>query len=439
MDEAVLLARAQFGLNIAFHILFPSLSIGLGWVLVYLKTRAHFCAEKRVFYTELSDFLIKVFAITFALGAASGIVMSFQFGTNWPGFMKTVGEVAGPLLSFEILSAFFLEATFLGILLFGKNKVPTWALTTSAWIVALGTTLSAFWILSLNSWMHTPAGVELVQGQVVVKDWMQVIFNPSFPYRLTHMLMACLLTALFFVMGLFALRFVQTQNPQWAVLLKRVAPLALVLAIAQATVGDMHGLNTLKHQPWKIAAIEGLWETKQGAPLLLFALPDNKAQENTMEFGIPKVASLILTHDPNGELKGLKEFEHRPDKIGLIFWSFRIMVATGLAMIAAAAYLTFTKAAQRPNIVHRGLVGFTFAGWIAILAGWLVTEIGRQPWLVTGILKTQDAAGSVALSHIQLSFASYLAVYAACLGAYLVSVFFLFGRFKPQSLEAASA
>lgn len=435
MDEAVLLARAQFGLNIAFHILFPSLSIGLGWVLVYLKTRAHFCSEKRIFYTELSDFLIKVFAITFALGAASGIVMSFQFGTNWPGFMETVGEVAGPLLSFEILSAFFLEATFLGILLFGKNRVPTWALTVSAWVVALGTTLSAFWILSLNSWMHTPAGVEVVNGQVIVKDWLAVIFNPSFPYRLTHMLIACLLTAIFFVMGLFALRFVQTKQAQWAMLLKKLAPLALVLALVQATVGDMHGLNTLKHQPWKIAAIEGLWETKQGAPLLLFATPDNAKQENTTEVGIPHLASLILTHDPNGEIKGLKSFENRPDKVGLIFWSFRVMVATGLAMIALAAFLTLTKPALKPNIVHKVLVPFTFAGWVAILAGWLVTEVGRQPWLVTGILKTQDAAGTVALSQIQLSFGSYLVVYGVCLGAYLVSVYYLFGKFKPQSLE----
>lgn len=428
MEDAVLLARAQFGLNIAFHILFPTLSIGLAWVLVFLKTRAHFCTNP--FYEEFSSFLIKVFAITFALGAASGIIMSFQFGTNWPGFMNTVGAVAGPLLSFEILSAFFLEATFLGILLFGKNKVPTWVITLSAWIVALGTTLSAFWILSLNSWMHTPAGIVFDNGILKVTDWHAVIFNPSFPYRFAHMMTACLVTAAFFCLGLFAYKFIKTKDIVWTKLIKKTAPYALVLSLTQAVIGDLHGLNTLEYQPAKVAAMEGLWETKKGAPLLLFALPNQAEGKNYFELGVPNLASLILTHKLDGELKGLNDFEIKPDKVGIIFWSFRVMVGVGIFLILISAYFSFKKISEKPKLEHRLLSLTMFAGWIAVLSGWLVTEIGRQPWLVTGILKTKDAVGQVSLEAIQISFISYAVLYALCLMGYLFAIFHLSSKFN---------
>lgn len=431
--EALELARAQFGLNIAFHILFPTLSIGLAWYLVGIKTyqSLHYSEHLEI----LSAWIIKVFALTFALGAASGIVMSFQFGTNWPGFMEKVGSVAGPLLSYEILSAFFLEATFLGVLLFGKKYVPTWLHTLSAWAVAFGTTLSAFWILALNSWMHTPAGVAIVESQLVVTDWFAVVFNPSFPYRFGHMFMACLVTATFFLLGMFAYKALKSKANQmekdlWVGYLKKLAPLALVLAILQAVLGDFHGLNTLEHQPAKVAAMEGVWEDKKGAPLLLFAIPDSEKQMNHFEIGIPKVASLILTHDLDGEIKGLKSFEDRPDKVGIIFYSFRVMVGLGVLMILVSLWVVLSKTTQIKNIQLVALSSLTFAGWIAVLAGWMVTEIGRQPWLVTGILRTSEAAGSVSATTIAASLTTYAVLYLAVLVVYISTVYVLANKLK---------
>ncbi len=420
MLETLMLSRIQFAANISFHILFPTITIALGWILVYFKFR--FDSSGNPVWMRAYRFWVKVFALTFALGVVSGITMSFQFGTNWPGFMETVGNIAGPLLGYEVLTAFFLEATFLGIMLFGINRVPSRVHTFAALMVAIGTTISAFWILALNSWMHTPTGFEMRDGVAFPTDWWEIIFNPSFPYRLTHMLIASGLTAAFFVAGLSAYRILKGDTKQAPkVALKTGLVLAAILAPTQAFVGDLHGLNTLEYQPQKIAAIEGIWETEKGAPLLLFALPDRENRENHMAIGIPKLASLILTHDWNGEIKGLNEFVGNHPPVAPLFWGFRLMVGIGLLMIATAwtgVYL-MKRRDNLPRWYLRGLVVMTFSGWVATLAGWYVTEIGRQPWLVNGVLKTAEAVTTVPASHVGLSLALYLTVYAVLLWAYI--------------------
>ncbi|NQY19127.1 cytochrome ubiquinol oxidase subunit I, partial [Alteromonas sp.] len=306
--DAFVLSRLQFALNISFHILFPTVTIALGWFLFYFKLRSNLTGHP--VWMRIYRFWVRVFALTFALGVVSGVTMSFQFGTNWPGFMEKAGNVAGPLLGYEVLTAFFLEATFLGIMLFGMRKVPNWLHTLATFVVAAGTTLSAFWILSLNSWMQTPQGHEVIDGVIYAKDWSAIIFNPSFPYRFTHMLLASGLTASFLIAGLSAYRLFRGDDkiaPKIA--LKTATYTAAVLIPLQIFAGDMHGLNTLEHQPQKVAAMEGVWHTEQGAPLLLFAVPDEETKTNYFEIGIPNMASFILTHDVNGEIKGLNEFE----------------------------------------------------------------------------------------------------------------------------------
>ena len=291
--DAVFLARAQFGLNIAFHILFPTLTIALAWILVYF--RAQYARTGDAEWLETYKLWTKIFALTFAMGVVSGIAMSFQFGTNWPGFMQKVGNIAGPLLAYEVLTAFFLEATFLGVMLFGMNRVPGWVHIFSSAMVALGTTLSAFWILALNSWMQTPVGHVMDAGQIIAGDWMKVIFNPSFPLRLTHMLLASGLTAAFVVVGLSAWRLLRAgEDISARKTLRFGLLLAAALAPLQIFVGDLHGLNTLEHQPAKIAAIEAIWKTQKGAPLVLFAVPDDDRRRNDFAIEIPKAASLIL-------------------------------------------------------------------------------------------------------------------------------------------------
>ncbi len=307
MDDPLLLARAQFGLNIAFHILFPTLTIALAWILLGLRIAYHRTGEAG--WLKTYKLWIKIFALTFAMGVVTGIVMSFQFGTNWPGFMNKVGAIAGPLLGYEVLTAFFLEATFLGVMLFGMNRVPPWAHIGATALVAFGTSLSAFWILALNSWMQTPAGHVLDGGQWIAGDWLAVIFNPSFPYRFTHMLIASGLTAAFVVAGLSAWRLLRAPADALALRTLRVGVLiAAVLAPVQAVVGDFHGLNTLEHQPAKIAAMEAIWHTEKGVPLVLFAIPNAKTKTNDYAIEIPYGASLILKHDANAELQGLDAF-----------------------------------------------------------------------------------------------------------------------------------
>ncbi|WP_373944111.1 cytochrome ubiquinol oxidase subunit I [Paracoccus marcusii] len=435
--DPLILSRIQFAANISFHILFPTITIALGWVLLFFKLRFNRTGDDK--WMDAYRFWVKVFALSFALGVVSGITMSFQFGTNWPGFMESVGNIAGPLLAYEVLTAFFLEAAFLGIMLFGFRRVPGWLHTTATFLVAFGTTLSAFWILVLNSWMHTPAGYEVIDGVVHATDWMVIIFNPSLPYRLTHMLLASGLTVAFLIAGISALRWIWgDRGAEVRATLRFGATLGAVLIPLQIYAGDMHGLNTLEHQPAKVAAMEGNWETQGNVPLVLFALPDQEARENRMEIAIPNVASLILTHSLDGEVPGLNNFvaadgtpEHPP--VAPVFFSFRIMVGMGMAMLALSwSAVWFMRRGRgveglpRPWIYAFAAMGFS--GWIATLAGWYVTEIGRQPWLVTGVLTTKEAVGPVTGGMVASSLVAYLLVYAVLMAAYLGTLTYLARR-----------
>jgi len=427
--DAVLLARLQFAANITFHILFPTISIGLAWVLVFFKHRFARTGDGK--WMDAYRLWVKVFALTFALGVVSGITMSFQFGTNWPGFMNTVGNIAGPLLAYEVLTAFFLEATFLGIMLFGTGRVSDRIHTLATWLVAIGTSLSAFWILALNSWMQTPVGFEMRDGQAHATDWLAILFNPSLPYRLTHMLIASGLTVAFLVAGLSAYRWLRDdRGPAVMAALRTGIWLAAILIPMQIAVGDLHGLNTLKHQPAKIAAMEGIWQTERGVPLLLFAWPDEAARTNHFEIGIPKGASLILEHDPDAELKGLNEFEGAHPPVKPVFFGFRIMVGVGLLMLAVSwlAVWQLRRRGVPTPLMARALVAMTFSGWVATVAGWYVTEIGRQPFLVQGVLRTADAASAVPAPMIGGTLAMYLALYAVLILAYVSVLFYLARR-----------
>lgn len=428
--DALVLARIQFAANISFHILFPCITIALAWILLFFKVQYSRTGDTR--WIDCYGFWVKVFALSFALGVVSGITMSFQFGTNWPGFMERVGNVVGPLLSYEILTAFFLEAAFLGIMLFGRSKVPSWLHTVATLVVAVGTFLSAFWILSANSWMQTPQGHEVRDGVAYVTDWFEVIFNPSFPYRLAHMLLASFLTGAFLIAGLSAWRWLKgDRSAAVRTALRTGLVLGAVIMPVQILIGDMHGLNTLEHQPQKVAAMEGNWETGGNVPLLLFALPDEDSRSNRFEVGIPSLASIILKHDPNGVVPGLNQFEGNHPPVAPVFWSFRVMVGTGLLMLLVSWGALWHLRRARGNLsplVARVLVGMTFSGWVATLAGWYVTEIGRQPWLVIGVLRTAEAASSVPPAHIGISLAVYLLTYAGLLVAYIGTLFHLAGK-----------
>ncbi len=436
--DPIVLARLQFASNMTFHILFPTISIAMGWALLFFKTR--FVATGRQHWMDAYQFWIKIFSLTFALGVVSGITMSFQFGTNWPGFMSTVGNVAGPLLAYEVLTAFFLEATMLGIMLFGRGRVSERVHTGATLLVALGTTASAFWILALNSWMHTPAGFEMINGQAHVTSWLEVIFNPSFPYRLTHMLIASGLTVGFLLAGISAFRWLRNDRGEDVMAtLKTGVYLAALLIPLQIVVGDLHGLNTLHHQPAKIAAMEGIWQTQRGAPAVLFALPDQDSQSNRFEIAIPRLASFYLTHDFNGEVKGINEFGDQHPPVAPVFWAFRTMVGTGLLMLAVSwlgAWQLRRDKSLRPWLA-RVLVVMTFAGWLALISGWYVTEIGRQPWLVSGLLTAAQAASKVPAANIALTLTLYLTLYAALLVSYVKVVFHL-ARKAGQKTVAAS-
>ncbi len=345
--DALILARMQFAANITFHILFPTISIALGWFLIFFKTR--FLSTGQAHWMAAYQFWIKIFALTFAIGAVSGITMSFQFGTNWPGFMNTVGNVAGPLLAYEVLTAFFLEATMLGIMLFGRGRVSEWVHTLATWLVAFGTTASAFWILALDSWMQTPSGFEMINGKAYVLSWFDVIFNPSFPFRMIHMLLASGLTVAFLVAGLSAFRWLKGDRSQEIQATLRVGVwVAAVLIPVQILVGDLHGLNTLAHQPAKLAAMEGIWHTEKGVGAVLFAIPDAKTQSNHYEIAIPKLASLYLTHDINGEIKGVSAFGEDHPSVGPVFWAFRIMVGVGLLMLGVSWWSVRQLRGQAP-------------------------------------------------------------------------------------------
>jgi cytochrome d ubiquinol oxidase subunit I len=422
--DPILLARMQFAANISFHILFPTISIALGWMLLFFRWR--WLTTHDSAWLIAYRFWTKVFALTFALGVVSGITMSFQFGTNWPGYMEQVGNVAGPLLAFEVLTAFFLEAGFLGIMLFGHGRVSERVHLLATFFVAFGTTLSAFWILALNSWMQTPAGHEVIAGQFHVRSWFDVVFNPSFPYRLTHMLLASALTVAFLLAGISAWQVLRgCINASTAKVLRVGLTLAALLIPVQIFVGDLHGLNTFKHQPQKIAAMEGVWQTARGAPLLLFALPDDQGRKNHFEIAIPKLASLILTHEADGEIKGLDEFRDAHPPALPMFFAFRAMVGMGVLMLLVswAGWWLYRRSAWQARRLPRwllwGLAGMTFSGWVATLAGWYVTEIGRQPFIVFGLLRTADVASAVTAPMIALTLAMYVALYLALILAYV--------------------
>jgi cytochrome d ubiquinol oxidase subunit I len=426
MMDALLLSRIQFAANISFHILFPMISLSLGWVLLFFKWRYGASGNEK--WMNAYRLWVKVFALTFALGVVSGVTMSFQFGTNWPGFMEKVGNVAGPLLAYEVLTAFFLEATFLSIMLFGFKRVSNRVHTLATALVAIGTTLSAFFILSLNSWMHTPAGYEIRDGVVHATDWFAILFNPSFVYRLVHTTLASFLTVAFLLAGLSAYRWLRGDRTDAVrATLATGIVLAAVVAPAQIVAGDLHGLNTLEHQPAKVAAMEGLWETRAGAPLVLFALPDETTQTNQFAIEIPKLASLILRHDPDGVVQGIDAFEGEHPPVAAVFWSFRIMVGTGLLMLAVAWFGAYHVWRRRepPTWFSRGLVAMTFSGWVAVLSGWYTTEIGRQPFLVSGVLKTADAVTTVPAANVATTLFIYLLVYAVLIASYVSVLFYL--------------
>ncbi len=439
MDDLIL-SRIQFAANITFHILFPTINIALAWLLVYLRVRANRTGDG--VWLEMYRFWVKIFALTFGLGVVSGITMSFQFGTNWPGYMEVVGNIAGPLLAYEVLTAFFLEAGFLGIMLFGTSRVSRGVHTLATVLVAGGTTLSAFWILVLNSWMHTPAGFEMIDGVAHPTDWMAIIFNPSMPYRLVHMLLASVLTMSFLVAGISALRWLWGDRSEAVARTMRVATMLAAITIpVQIFAGDMHGLNTLEHQPAKVAAMEANWETGTRVPLVLFGFPNEETRQNDAEIGIPGLASFVLTHDINGEVPGLNDFVtadgevlHPP--VAPLFFGFRIMVGTGLLMLAVSWFAVWRlrKHGEPGKPLARVMVAMTFSGWVATIAGWYVTEIGRQPWLVTGVLDTSSAVAEHPVPVLLGSLSLYLSMYVVLLAAYIGTLWHLARR--ASGLEA---
>ncbi len=423
--DALILARMQFAANMTFHILFPTITIALGWLLLFFRWR--WLSTRDTAWLAAYRFWTKVFALSFALGVVSGITMSFQFGTNWPGFMEKAGNVAGPLLGYEVLTAFFLEAGFLGVMLFGHGRVSERIHMMASFFVAFGTTVSAFWILALNSWMQTPAGHQVVDGVFEVVNWAEVIFNPSFPYRFTHMLLASALTCSFLMAGLSAWQMLKGVARASSPKVMRVGlTVAALLIPVQIMVGDMHGLNTLEHQPQKIAAMEGIWHTERDAPLLLFAWPDAATQSNHFEVAIPNMASLILRHDLHGEIQGIDAFGDAHPPVAPLFWGFRVMVGMGVLMLTVSwagwwlARRAGWSADRIPQRLLWVLAGMTFSGWVATVAGWYVTEIGRQPFIVYGLLRTADvAATNVTSPMIGTSLAMYLALYLGLVLAYV--------------------
>ncbi|MFP4159035.1 MAG: cytochrome ubiquinol oxidase subunit I [Desulfobacterales bacterium] len=430
--DPVFLARVQFAFTVSFHIIFPSFTIGLASWLAVLEWR--WLRTGKQVYADVYRMWVKIFAVTFGMGVVSGVVLSFQFGTNWSVFSDAGGNVLGPLLGYEVLTAFFLEASFLGIMLFGWNRVSPRMHFASTVIVAAGTLVSAFWILSANSWMHTPQGFRVgEQGLLYPVNWLEIIFNPSFPYRFVHMVTAAYLTTAFTVAGIGAFYLWRRRHQAHArVMLGMAMIMAVFVAPLQLVFGDMHGLNTFEHQPAKVAAMEGLWETTSGAPLLLFGWPDQEAELTRYKVEIPKLSSLILTHDLEGEVRGLKAWpeDERPPA-AVVFWTFRIMVGLGLLMIATgvAAIVLYLKGRLFDSRWFQyWCMALTPSGFVAVLAGWFVTEVGRQPWIVQGVLRTEDAVSPVAGGPVALSLAAFILVYVFVFGAGSFYILHLIGK-----------
>jgi cytochrome d ubiquinol oxidase subunit I len=424
--DALLLARIQFAFTIAFHIIFPSFTIGLAAFIATLLVRWRLTG--REYLRDLARFWTKIFAVSFAMGVVSGIVLSYQLGTNWSRFSVAVGNIVGPLIGYEVLTAFFLEATFLGIMLFGWNRVHPLLHVAAAVLVAIGTTLSAFWILSANSWMQTPAGHEMREGIAHPVDWLQIIFNPSFPYRFAHMYTAAFLTTSLVVLAVGARYLLAGRYPQEGRTMMRMGlGMVAILAPLQLFIGDQHGLNTLKHQPAKVAAIEGHWDGSKPGALTLFAIPNAERERNDYEIAIPGLASLILTHDINGLFPGLKQFppENRPPVLP-VFFAFRVMVGIGLLMIAIGLVGAWLWARGRLFETRWYLHAVAAAwplGFIAILAGWWVTETGRQPWVAYGILRTADAVSPVTFNAVLTTLVLFVLIYTSVfsVGTYYIN------------------
>jgi cytochrome d ubiquinol oxidase subunit I len=410
----LLLSRIQFGFVMSFHILFPAFTIGLAsWLAfvagMYLKTR-------REIWRELYLFWLKIFAVSFALGVVSGIVMSFQFGTNWSELSVRAGNILGPLLAYEVLTAFFLEATFLGVMLFGWRRVSPRMHFFATCMVALGTLISTFWIISANSWMHTPAGYRIVAGVFEPMDWWAVVFNPSFPYRLAHMVLAAFITTCFVIGGISATYLLRNRHVESATLMLKLSiGFAAITVPLQILAGDLHGLAVHEHQPAKLAAIEGHWETHRGAPLLLFGLPDEQQEKNHYEVAVPKLGSLIITHDLDGEIRGLKSFprDARPP-VAPVFFAFRVMVGIGLLMLALVIWSGWRWRAGNlagSRALLRAWMCMTPAGFIAVLAGWYTTEIGRQPFVIYGLMRTAEASSAIDAASVMTSLVAFGTVY----------------------------
>ncbi len=434
--DAVFLARLQFAFTISFHFIFPAFTIGLASYLAVLE--ALWLRTKKPVYLDLFRFWVKIFAVAFAMGVVSGIVMTYQFGTNWAVFSDRAGPVIGPLMAYEVMTAFFLEAGFLGVMLFGLNRVGPRLHFMATLMVAFGTFLSAFWILSANSWMHTPTGFEINEvGQFVPVDWWAIIFNPSFPYRLAHTLTAAYLTTALAVGGVGAWHLLRhrragtrldggdpaaTSSLAGARTMFSMAMwMAAIVAPAQLLIGDLHGLNTLEHQPAKIMAMEGHYQSyPEGAPLILFGIPDTDAGEMRHALQVPGLGSLILQHDPAAPMDGLETIpeDERPP-VGLVFWSFRVMVGIGVLMMALGAWSLYARWRKRLYdwpALHRAAVLMGPTGFVAVIAGWITTEVGRQPYTVYGLMTTAESASALDASAVGTSLVAFIIVYFIVFG-----------------------
>ncbi|MBY7819208.1 cytochrome ubiquinol oxidase subunit I [Vibrio fluvialis] len=414
--EALDLARIQFAFTVSFHIIFPAITIGLASFLAVLEWR--WMKTGNPVYKNLYHLWCKIFAVNFGMGVVSGLVMSYEFGTNWARFSDFAGSVTGPLLTYEVLTAFFLEAGFLGVMLFGWHKVSRRMHFFATVMVAIGTLISTFWILSSNSWMQTPQGIEIVDGRVVPVDWFKIVFNPSFPYRLAHMALAAFLSTAFFVAASAAWHLLRgRKSAEVKKMFSMAMWMILLVAPLQAVVGDAHGLNTLEHQPAKIAAIEGHWENKPGeaTPLILFGIPDMDAEKTRFSLEVPYLGSLILTHSLEKQIPALKSFakEDRPNST-IVFWSFRVMAGLGMLMILSALTALWLRRKGKlydTKLFHRFVLLMGPSGLIALLAGWFTTEIGRQPWVVYGMMRTRDAASNHDVLQMSITLALFVIIY----------------------------
>ncbi|WP_374527542.1 cytochrome ubiquinol oxidase subunit I [Novosphingobium sp.] len=437
---AFLLARAQFAFTVSFHFLFPAFSIGLASFLAVLE--ALWLRTGRGVYANLYRYWLKIFAVVFAMGVVSGIVMSYQFGTNWAVFSDKAGPIIGPLMAYEVLTAFFLEAGFLGVMLFGINKVGPRLHFVATLAVAIGTFISAFWILAVNSWMQTPVGYEVgANGQFLPgPSWAAIIFNPSFPYRLVHTVIAAYLTTAFAVGGVGAWHLLKDRaNPGARKMFSMAMWMAALVAPVQILAGDAHGLNTLAHQPVKVMAMEGHYQSHpNGAPLILFGIPDSKAQRVDYAVEIPKASSLILKHDLNAPLKGLDTVPQADQPpVGIVFWAFRVMVGLGFAMAGLGLFSLIARARGRLydwGLLHKIAVAMGPAGFVAVLAGWVVTEVGRQPFTVYGLLRTSESVSPLDAPAVAASLAAFALVY---FGAFGTGIWYLLRLMKkpPEAHE----